>query len=95
MNFIEAVKEAQEGKFIYRKGDRYKGYIFVAREERLFTTSWFYEPEDPYLFEPEYTGYEFIDTVDVLAEDWIASEEYPERSNVIVKEIEQDVEDNN
>lgn len=47
------------------------------------------------LFEPEYTGYELIDTVDVLAEDWIASEEYPERSNVIVKEIEQDVEDNN
>lgn len=78
MNIIEAIKEAQKGKYIYRPPARdYSIYRVVDND--LCEVSWsFLEEGVPYPWTPEYTGFEAIDAEDILADDWEAVDEYPE-----------------
>lgn len=77
MNIIEAIKEAQKGKYIYRPED-YTRRIYTVRDNDLCEVSWAYlEDGVPYAWTPEYTGFEALDAEDILADDWEAVDEYP------------------
>lgn len=68
MTIQEAINS---NKYFYRQkyGDE---YVFCIRENRLCTTFLYYsEPTPTYCYSyPEYSGFEQLNTEDILADDW-------------------------